>query len=445
MLSLHKKLGLIIREIYIIKMKYIYSIVIFLIAMPLFAQRVEEREFNLAFGEFSDILYPAYMNNESELSEIHRIISEDKNSILAGECYIALVSNIRPGDKGNGAKINRASITGSVVRAFFKVRYGLSDSHFTFCFDDGRDLENNVKVSFINGAIPAGANRYIYYTQNDYNYNYVMMQYGTIPICRGSVVQNSDDIVIPAAVDTSMVVTEAVRPNVEPERPADKRGEEVKKEENKVVYVEPSDNIKTKRNRIKRDDGDYYPLIALKSNALFWAGYTPFIYDDFFGMEPASSEFGYMLPNLEGEYYFNGRFSIAGDGAYMVNKYGNDYWWKVSSYSLEPRIWVGQKGLYKGLYIGLFGIVGDYDMKREKDVNNYGYTGNQYGGGLSLGYLQPIYKGLAFEIGIRGGYHYIDRESYIVNSGVYHLQSSDSMDGFRILGARVSLVYRFRK
>ena len=429
-------------------MKYIYSIIIFLIAMPVFAQTVGGREFNLGFGKFSEILYPSYMNNDSELREIHRIINNEKNNILAGVSHIALVSEIRLGDKDNAAGINRASITGSVVRAFLKVRYGFSDNHFTFCFDDSRDTEHNVRVAIINRAISPGKNRNIYYTKNSDSYNYVMTQYGTIPMCRDDAqryavaepvkdapviaVDSSANVIISVVGDSS-TVAEAVeiKPKFVTELPPEKKAEDVK--------------TSRKQNRAARTNDEYHPLLAVKTNGLYWAGYTSFSYAEFFDMKSVPTEFGNMLPNLEAEYYFNGRFSIAAEAAYKVKNYSNDYWWKVSSYSIEPRLWLGKRGLFRGAYIGLFGVVGDYDMKDECDVDNYGYTGMHYSGGLSFGYLQPIYKGLAIEIGVKGGYQYVERETYVVNSGVYYLRGSDTIDGFRILGAKISLMYRFKR
>jgi len=441
-------------------MKYIYSIVIFLIAMPVYAQTVGSREFNFGFAGFSEILYPSYMNNYSELREIHRVMSYEKENILAGVSHIALVSNIRTGDKNNAAGINRASAIGSVVRAFLKTRYGLSDRHFTFCFDDSSNTEHNVRVAILNRAISAGENRNIYYTKSSSRYDYIMMQYGSIPMSKADVaVQRyavaepvKETPVVTANNPSTTVGTGEVRTMFLTELPADKKAEdikteEVKAEENKVVYIQISDYVGRKQNKdkvVKTRDG-YYPRFAVKTNGLSWAGYTTFSYADFFNQEPFPTEFGNVLPNIEVEYYFNGRFSIAGEAEYNSKNYSDNYWWKIASYSLEPRFWLGKRDLFRGAYLGLFGMAGDYDIKEESDVNKYGYTGMHYGGGLSLGYLQPIYKGLAIEIGIRGGYQYIDRDTYIFNNGLYDRQGSDVIDGFRVLGIKASLMYRFKR
>ena len=455
--------------------------------MPAIAQN---REFNLKFTQHSDILHVTYMGNDMELNNLNYVMRNEKPNVISGIVHIALVSNIRTGDRNNPLAINKASINASVVRAYLKVRYGLSDHHFTLHFDDGLNMDNNVKVSVEYRPIEVGENRSIYYTKSiDWrSYDLIMSRYVVIPMVKGSRVADSRMVdnresdyryadasrredpargvkTEPLRVESvkNEVETKIVEPPVrvetkivEPPKEETKAAEPAKtdtrtvitvpssKANDRVVYIETENRSKRDRESIERIG--YTPSFAIKTNAAYWAGYTPFSYAGLFDMEAFPAELGNMLPNIEAEYYFkNRRFSLTGEALFGITNYSDNHWWKMSSYSVEPRLWLDKSGTFKGLYTGLFGFIGDYDIREELDVHSYGYTGMHFGGGLSLGYLQPVYKGFALELGLRGGYQSVNRDIYSYANETYTFLSSDSVSGFRLLGAKLSLMYRFQR
>ena len=473
-------------------MKYIYLAIVVLMTLPVLAQN---REFNLKYAPQSDILQPSYMGNNAELRDIRSIIQNERGNIQAGRSHIALVSAIRPGDRNNPQAVNKASLNASVTRAYLKMQYGLSNEHFTFHFDDRSNIDGNVKVAFMSRSINVGENRDIHYTtSNNYSsYELIMGRYAGLPMVDNSVgtQQYANVPQTPSARETVSIAannvatenreegqqyrTVAVQINARSSEASEVSrtetaksavtseelksaavSEDVKKEEPKraeektVVYIQPVEEgnrrLSTASTKKPKSTSTVHPLFAVKTNLLYWAGYNPFSYEGFFDQEPVPTNLGNMLPNLEVEYYFNNKkYSIAGDLAYSVMNYSDGHWWKISSYSIEPRYWFGEVGAFKGLYAGVFGTVGDYDIYESIDVHNYGYTGMYYSGGLSVGYFQPIYKDFAIEVGVRGGYQYLNRDIYTITGGDYSFLSSDSVSGFRVLGVRASLVYRFKR
>ena len=411
-------------------MKYIYSIVFILISLPVFSQN---KEYNFKFFPESEVFSLGYMDNNLEFPAMDGAIRYSNADILSGQAHIALISDIKTGEGNDPAAINRASIVGNVLKSYLKTTYKLSNEHFTFHFDDSNNIDDRVRVVIMNRPIKEGENREIYYTRSD-RLRIVLDQYKVVPMVNyvGANRQAIAEVVPGSVVETSGVSERDLGAKI---------GGAL---ENKIEEVAALTTEKKRRSKsiIKFS---YFPRFAVKTNLLYWVGYTPFSYEGFFNMEPAPTALRNMLPNIEIEYYFGGKISVAAEVAYMKHNYSEEKWWKVSSYSLEPRFWLGGKDLYKGVFVGLFGQAGDFDINEEFDINNNGYTGTYYGGGLSLGYLLPIYRGFAVEVGVKGGYQIVNRDQYVLApNGDYTFFGRDRIDGFRLLGANISLMYRFR-
>lgn len=175
----------------------------------------------------------------------------------------------------------------------------------------------------------------------------------------------------------------------------------------------------------------YTPLLAVKSNLLYWVGVMP----DFKHYS--------WTPNLSVEYFFADRWSINGTGAYAKRKVGSDQYFGISSWSIEPRFWLNADGTYRWLYAGLYGEAGDFDNQR-MHIDDY-RTGKFGGLGLSVGVYIPITKHLGAEVGMRAGYSRRTIDYYTPENGHYYFDYDKKRNKFGITGINISIVYRLGK
>lgn len=197
------------------------------------------------------------------------------------------------------------------------------------------------------------------------------------------------------------------------------------------------------KRALKKVREDILPVVAIKTNIIPWAGITP------------EFERKTFMPNLAVEYFFAQQWSIEGAATYAYWNYDNDkQFWGVSGYSIEPRYWpLSSDGLYKWLYVGAFGILGDFDIQ-SSDISdpNYipaysvaSYTGTYWQAGLSVGCYIPLTRNLGVEIGIRGGYENASAKVYEPDTDGNFWREDDPKTRFGVMGANVSVSWRFGK
>lgn len=173
---------------------------------------------------------------------------------------------------------------------------------------------------------------------------------------------------------------------------------------------------------------DFTPVIAVGTNLLEWAGFRP----DFTHTT--------VIPNIYVEYYFLKRWSAKAAFSYCDWSYSDGNRFQgLSSYSIEPRFWWKDNSKFRGLFLGLYGQAGDYNQKCP--VENY--TGKYYSGGISVGYLFPLYKGLAVEVNVRAGYRHATVKKYNANEECSDLCREYDKNEFTITGSFLNLIYRF--
>lgn len=175
----------------------------------------------------------------------------------------------------------------------------------------------------------------------------------------------------------------------------------------------------------------FSPLIAVKSNLMYWIGVMP----DFKHYS--------WTPNLSLEYFFANRWSINASGAYAKRNVGTDQFFGISAWSLEPRIWLNADGTYRWLFAGLYGEAGDFDNQRMHIDDNR--TGKFAGFGLSVGLHIPVTNRLGAEVGLRAGYSRRTIDYYTPESGHYYFDYDKKRNKFGITGINISIVYRFGK
>lgn len=121
-----------------------------------------------------------------------------------------------------------------------------------------------------------------------------------------------------------------------------------------------------------------------------------------------------------------------------------DNLWGISALMLEPRLWFNDDGTYRGFNVGLQMKYGNFNV-RDNEPLGHGETGQFFGIGAMLNYLQPISGGWAFEAGLGFGTRItFDASTYTRD---YNTQVSETVDNFSLthfmLNFRLALVYRF--
>jgi len=179
-----------------------------------------------------------------------------------------------------------------------------------------------------------------------------------------------------------------------------------------------------------------YPMAGIQSNLLYWAGVT------------SDLDHHYTTPNVSLEYFLGKRWSLNAEGVYtsIDKKDADNEIWANSGLSLESRYWLKDDQRFKGLFVGAYGLYGDFNVKLNSLSTANGYTGNYYEGGLSLGYQLQIFEGFGLELGVRGGYRHTSYDTYFVRNGHYYaIDNSLSKNELGLTGIHVSLNYRIGK
>ncbi|PKO97509.1 MAG: hypothetical protein CVU12_00565 [Bacteroidetes bacterium HGW-Bacteroidetes-7] len=178
----------------------------------------------------------------------------------------------------------------------------------------------------------------------------------------------------------------------------------------------------------------YKPVVAIKTNLLGLAGIVP------------PSTITDPIFNLSIEFFYAKRFSISAEGfkAPIVDKsdINSQKWYKVSGAVIENRVYIGKKESFNGPYFGLYGLYGDFDI-RDVNVDEKGKTGSFVGGGLSIGYSLPLYRGITLETGLRAGYRSDKYDTYVVNNGSFYISESLENGEFGLTSYNISISYRF--
>ena len=173
--------------------------------------------------------------------------------------------------------------------------------------------------------------------------------------------------------------------------------------------------------------------IGIKTNALLFAGLLP------------DGSMYSPVPNAAAEVYFLDRFSAQLSFAYAMpyNKGDKNNLFKMTAFTVEPRFWLWNGGRYKGLYAGVYGQYGTFDVRIKEEIAD-NCTGSFYGGGISVGWLQPLWKGLFAEVGLQAGYRSDATDVYTYTAGKpYKKDASYTLNSFTLQGLNVSVGYRF--
>ena len=336
--------------------------------------------------------------------------------VLSGKSHLSIVASIRPADITNPQIINRASVQGNAARTYIRMIHKINNSHITFVFDTINCTSYRVRIDYIPSPVQSSANRNIYYTLKKTNVamRAVALSYRPIPL-------------LSAIRKVTEKNNQAIEREILPITPLmGKRSIPVQLKRVPMINLVKVDVHPAKVN--------FMPVFGLKTNLVYWAGYTPEL------------KHRYVMPNIEAEFYFSRKWSVNVDYIYtsIDKKNISREAWKVTSMAVEPRFWVMKSKIYEGLYIGAYGLKGEFDVKL-KSLSSLGYTGDFYEGGLSLGYYKSLSSHLGLEIGGKFGCRFVDGETYNFKDPHYYKQSSFTQNGFKLTGIRFLVTYRLGK
>lgn len=187
----------------------------------------------------------------------------------------------------------------------------------------------------------------------------------------------------------------------------------------------------------KEEERPFRPFLALKTNILPWAG--------------VNSLFKIKNSMLNGavELYFAQRWSVEANALYSKwPTFNKKKFWGVCSYGVEPRFWLRKDGSFKGFFVGAFFNSGEFDDQHERNFGLDNRTGTFWGAGVSAGYLLPVTRHWAVEVGLKGGYRRSESEWYEiewVGDVKHHWYDHTTHEGGFLPGVKLNVVYRFGK
>ena len=145
------------------------------------------------------------------------------------------------------------------------------------------------------------------------------------------------------------------------------------------------------------------------------------------------------MPNLEAEWMFTDRWSLALEwqGAWYTKKSPRKVY-RLTTVTPEVRFWALDRGRWHGMYVGVFGAWGMYDL----DFGKKGHEGEGWMAGASVGYMWPISKHLSLDAGIGLGFMRARDKVYEPRDGHFLYQMTKNINYFGPLRAKLSLVWR---
>lgn len=364
-----------------------------MLALPLSAQEKEDSVYIFRFLPKRNMFYAPGLNNGEELARIFESVDRCKDSIMAHEIYL-YVDGFYNATGKKADRYHTARTRSNRVKSELITRKGLKEDNFITRNHAGKS--NYVTVRFRpKGWVP---NEPIDLEPVDIEQ--LEMESDTVYVNPQDIeetadlqpeesVSDGDTIAIPDSFET----------------PDAKNAQDVNSQsELSTVTVEKADS-----------------RFALKTNLLGYA---------------------VLMPNIEGEWKFADRWSVALEvqGAWYAKENPHKVY-RVSTVIPELRYWAIDHSRWHGMYVGVFGGYGLYDLSNGK-TGHKGHEGEGTLVGLSMGYMWPISKHLSLDAGIGVGYMHARDKAYTPVDGHHLYQFSKNINYVGPLRLKLSLVWR---
>lgn len=420
--------------------------------------------FLFSFKEGNDLFLADYGDNAYQLERMGRQLDASRKELIGGDCHLLVISHVDAYTFDQKEVVNEASLRANRIRAYLKTRFSIPHECVAFYIDRSGSYRDQVHVYKVYKPLPWFANTSIHYSESRYPeaIKVAVRKYGEVPYVdlyrRGEKggydreVYRIDDPLF----DRSELEDYRLASVTDNLRNADEKSE-----------VSPSTTVTVRETVsssaipcVAQEQGSlavvpaevlgYQPaFMSVKTNLLPWCGVAPSL---LFGTSGAKLQTGSFMPNLEVEWYFAGRWSVAMSGMYSDFAYKDKTRdrWSVSEFSVEPRVWPLERDKFNWLHTGLFAEYGDFDVRGsaadpDPDVL-YGRTGRFWTAGASVGCLVPLGAGFCAEASVRAGYRSVaDGKKYRYDKidNKNYLEARFTSTGFMV-GLKVNLVYRFQ-
>lgn len=151
-----------------------------------------------------------------------------------------------------------------------------------------------------------------------------------------------------------------------------------------------------------------------------------------------------LMPNLEIECFIFSRWSVAASVLYSYLDFGQNEFWGVSSYTVEPRFWLSGSNTYRGLYLGFYLRAGDFDIRRNATdgVTADNGTGIYYEGGCSGGYILPLSHRWMLRAGVSAGYRSVREKRYEIDQDSHYFLDRKTGGNFSLTEISLSIGFR---
>lgn len=433
------------------------------------ATYTKAESFLFSFKESSDMFLADYGDNAYQLERMGQRLPVFRNRLLSGGCHLLIVSHVGAYDYQEEEVVNEASLRASRIRACLKTRLDIPSESVAFYIDRSGSYRDRVHVYLIESPLPWFANTSIHYSESRYSVavKTAIEAYGAVPYVdlfrRGEAggydraVYRIDDplfdrseledyrlasvVDAPEGHNTTITTRETVR-TVKKERAVQESAPE-------EAVIKKSELATAAAGQPVSQPTTAPAFMSVKTNLLPWCTVAPSI---LLGTGDVKMQTGSFMPNVELEWYFAGRWSVAVAGMYADFAYKDKTRdrWSVSEISVEPRVWPLRRNEFTWLNTGLFAEYGDFDVRGSEIAPDadmlYGRTGRFWTLGASIGCLISLGKGFCTEVSVRTGYRStFDGKKYRYDKidDKNYLETRFSSTGFMV-GVKVSLVYRFQ-
>lgn len=433
---------------------------------------VQAKSWLFSFPEGENLLLADYGENARELQQMREDLRQHRVALLEGTEHLLIISHIDSRQYTEATAINEASLRASRLRAYIKQKLNLPHECIAFYIDRSGHNPNQLHIYQVPLPLPWFVNQEISYSESQYtkSIDEAVDRYGAIPFVdmykrtSGEVFERVvyrisdalfereelDDYLLQTGKRVIMKTGKKTMSNAAEETAVTGKepGEGLPASEKQIVRKhEPVVSAVNKRQPDVGDDSGAQPFnLTVKTNLLPWCGLAPSV---LLGNGAVEFQRGSFMPNLELEYCFASRWSVAASALYGYFTYGNhpDNLWGVSSFSVEPRIWLMGDNRFRWAWIGVFGQYGDFDVKGEKISAEglYGRTGKFVTSGVSVGCLVPLGAGFCVEGMVQGGYRSVfsgEKYRYDEVDDKNYRESLFHSTGLMI-GFKLNIVYRF--
>jgi hypothetical protein len=428
--------------------------------------------FLFSFVEENDLFLADYGDNAFYLQRMNEALVASRAKLLGNTYHLLIVAHVNSYNYTDDTVINEASLRASRIRAYLKLKLNIPHECVAFYIDRSGDYSDQVHVYQVHAPLPWFANQEISCSESRYPnaISTAVNRYGAVPFVnlysRGSSGGYEREVYVItdplfdrseledyrlATVETESIIKaeQYIRRKSGIEYPVGE-DDDVQQEPIPTVIVRkstPKNKLLTKRHTLA--SGSMTRGLAIKTNLIPWVTVAPSM---LLGVGDEQIVTGAFMPNLEVEYYFGNRWSVALAGMYADFAYKDktkDHW-AISSVTLSPKVWPLAVDGYRWLNTGLFFQYGDFDVRGDliskASDNLYGRTGRFISLGASVGCLVPLGAGFCTEASLSAGYRSVyDGKKYRYDNvdAKNYLETRFSSTGF-MLGFNISLVYRFQ-